>query len=68
MEDCFLYPPYVIQFLGDMNKCLLTSDMEPATDQSNDTIKFQLGEPLSLLLTNGILGEVWVRDYLQKHR
>lgn len=50
-----------------MNKRLLTPDTEITTDQSNDTIKFQLGEPVSLLLTNGLLVGVWVRGYLQKH-
>ena len=34
----------------DMNKCLLTTDMEPMTDQSKDTTKIQLGESMSLIV------------------
>jgi hypothetical protein len=46
---------YETLFLGDMNKCLLTPDRKPMTDQSNGIIQVHFGKPMSLVeLLTGI--------------
>lgn len=49
-------------FLGDMSKCLLTSNRQSPTNPNKDSTKAKLSEPITLL---GLLKGVWVRGYLQ---
>lgn len=49
----------------DMNKPLLTQDMEPMTDQNTDTIKVQIGEPVILLW---LLTGMWVENFFNRRR
>lgn len=45
-------------FWGVMNKNILTPDKAPLTYKSEDTIKFQLGEPLNfIVITYKSMGE-----------
>lgn len=46
---------------GEVNKCLLTPDREPSTEQSNDTIKDRFGKPMSLM---DLLIHVDIRGWL----
>ena len=40
---------YVTLFLRNMDKCLVTPDREPITDQLKDATKVQLDEPMGFM-------------------
>ena len=48
-----------------MSSSLLTPDSESTKEQSTDTIKVQLEEPMSFI---GSLTGIWVRGYLQEQK
>lgn len=50
-------------FWGDTNKCLLTPERTPTTDERNDPIKIQLGKPIhQLVLVTGVRMRGGVED------
>lgn len=57
-DTCVAYDP-VMWFLGDMDQCLLTTDMELRIEQNTDSTKFQLGEPMSF---TGLLTEIYGKE------
>lgn len=55
-------------FWGVMNKCPLTSDRDPKTDQSTNLTKVQLGDQWLLLALLTFLWEIPGRAYLQEQK